>query len=196
MTKDFTLKFKKGSFEDFLRQMTEVAKEEIMKGFRESEGVTNVTTTSRTTSDSMEVDVDVELRDGYRINDDITDVQNIPLGTGVKTLIAPEKFIFLSMRDPQCCVTCTLMDYRVTLKVWTVKQINAFMAKGKFAYTKKNGRKKNYAWKGKYHAVKDPVTGATAYMGVTGGNLLHPNCRCKWIPLSLYQSGLYKKMGI
>ena len=64
MTKDFTLKFKKGSFEDFLRQMTEVAKEEIMKGFRESEGVTNVTTTSRTTSDSMEVDVDVELKIG------------------------------------------------------------------------------------------------------------------------------------
>ena len=47
MTKDFTLKFKKGSFEDFLRQMTEVAKEEIMKGFRESEGVTNVTKIGR-----------------------------------------------------------------------------------------------------------------------------------------------------
>lgn len=117
--------------------------------------------------------------------DDVDDV--------IDNLITSDEYVFISMRDPKCCHECSNMDYQVTQRIWTVDEIKNYMGVGGFTYTDVKGKKHVYKWKGKLQEIEFGINEFVYYKG-QGENLLHPHCRCKWVPLSIYLTNRWKNL--
>jgi ribosomal protein L37AE/L43A len=130
--------------------------------------------------------------DGYGLNKNLIGVTGMNIGGIINSLISPLEYVFVSMRDPKCCPECTEMDYQTSKKVWTVDEINDFMKVGGFTQTLANGKKRTYKWKGKLLKIESHY-GFIFYKG-DSEKLLHPNCRCRWVPLSIYGTNMQNTM--
>jgi ribosomal protein L37AE/L43A len=130
-------------------------------------------------------------KEGYTMNKKLIKLTGMSIIDVINNLIVPAEYVFVSMRDPKCCPECTEMDYQVSKKVWTVDEIKDFMSVGGFTQTLKNGQKRTYRWKGELNKIFNTSDNFIYYKGMNE-NLLHPNCRCAWIPLSIYGTSSQK----
>ena len=101
--------------------------------------------------------------------------------------IDDEVFVFISQHDTKRCTHCENLDYTVTQKEYTLKDIKDMLAKGgKLSSTKtKTGKLRKVAkkWIGKFYETVNVSDNFSQYNCDQ-----HPRCRCVFAPLSIYLS--------
>ena len=99
--------------------------------------------------------------------------------------IEDESFVFISQHDAKRCTHCENLDYTVTQKEYTLKDIKDMLAQGgKLSSTKtKTGKLRKVAkkWIGKFTETLNVGDNFSQYNCDQ-----HPQCRCVFAPLSIY----------
>ena len=174
-------------------QIVKTVEREVSRSKTVSKKIRGIKTSKQSGTKETTVKIQVFPNEGYEYNDKLTSIKGMNFTNIIDNLLVSSQYIFLSMRDPKCCDTCSKMDYDVSKKVWTGEEIERYMQQGGFTYTDVKGKKHVYKWKGKFTKSTLPDFDVTYYMSFDK-NLLHPHCRCKWIPLSVYTSGRWKSI--
>lgn len=103
----------------------------------------------------------------------------------IEDSITDEVFVFVSQNDANRCIHCEKLDYVLTQKEYTLKDIRDMLAQGgKLSSTKtKTGKARKVAkkWIGRLFEIMNVSDDFTYYNGDQ-----HPECRCVFVPLSIY----------